>query len=195
MKIIVFDTEATDLVPGQICQLSYLLIEGESIIGRNIFFAVDEMSEGAYEVHGMSIDDLDELSGGDRFEDWADAVFEEFSNADLLIGHNVSADDRYIRVEFERCGLELPKIKTFCTMNYFTGVMNMKRRINIGRPKPPKLCELVEFYGLTEEFVSQKAEEWFGGGAAAHDARYDTAATWLCVVEATKKGDLKGIID
>ncbi len=195
MKIIVFDTEATDLVPGQICQLSYLLIEGESIIGRNIFFAVDEMSEGAYEVHGMSIDDLDELSGGDRFEDWADAVFEEFSNADLLIGHNVSADDRYIRVEFERCGLELPKIRTFCTMNYFTGVMNMKRRINIGRPKPPKLCELVEFYGLTEEFVSQKAEEWFGGGAAAHDARYDTAATWLCVVEATKKGDLKGIID
>lgn len=195
MKIIVFDTEATDLVPGQICQLSYLLIEGESIIGRNIFFAVDEMSEGAYEVHGMSIDDLDELSGGDRFEDWADAVFEEFSSADLLIGHNVSADDRYIRVEFERCGLELPKIKTFCTMNYFTGVMNMKRRINIGRPKPPKLCELVEFYGLTEEFVSQKAEEWFGGGAAAHDARYDTAATWLCVVEATKKGDLKGIID
>lgn len=195
MKIIVFDTEATDLVPGQICQLSYLLIEGESIIGRNIFFAVDEMSEGAYEVHGMSIEDLDELSGGDRFEDWADAVFEEFSNADLLIGHNVSADDRYIRVEFERCGLELPKIKTFCTMNYFTGVMNMKRRINIGRPKPPKLCELVEFYGLTEEFVSQKAEEWFGGGAAAHDARYDTAATWLCVVEATKKGDLKGIID
>ena len=27
MKIIVFDTEATDLTPGQICQLSYLIVE------------------------------------------------------------------------------------------------------------------------------------------------------------------------
>ena len=32
MKIIVFDTEATDLTPGQICQLSYLIVEDGRVI-------------------------------------------------------------------------------------------------------------------------------------------------------------------
>ncbi len=194
MKIIIFDTEATDLTPGQICQLSYLMVENGEVTGKNLFFAVDEMSEGAYEVHGMSMEDLETLSGGERFQDRAEEIFEDFSSAGLLIGHNVSADDRYIRVEFDRLGMNLKKIKTFCTMNYFTSVMNMKRKVNTGRPKPPKLEELVEFYGLDPEFVAQKSAEWFGGGGAAHDARYDTAATYLAVVEATKKGDLRGVV-
>ncbi len=194
MKIIVFDTEATDLTPGQICQLSYLMAEDGRITGKNLFFAVDEMSEGAYEVHGMSMEDLENLSGGERFEDRAAEVFADFSSANLLIGHNVSADDRYLRVEFDRLGMKLGRIKTFCTMNYFTSVMNMKRRVNIGRPKPPKLEELAEYYGLDPELIAAKSEEWFGGGGAAHDARYDTAMTYLCVVAATQKGDLRGVL-
>ena len=74
MKIIVFDTEATDLTPGQICQLSYLIVEDGKVTGKNMFFAVDEMSEGAYEVHGMSMEDLEKLSGGERFEDRAEEI-------------------------------------------------------------------------------------------------------------------------
>lgn len=194
MSIIVFDTEATDLTPGQICQLSYLIVNGERVKGKNMFFAVDEMSEGAYEVHGMSIEDLDRLSGGERFEDRADEVFEDFENASLWIGHNVSADDRYLRVEMERLGRKLSKKKTFCTMNYFTGVMNMARKFQTGRPKPPKLEELAQFFELTEEEIEQKSAEWFGGGAAAHDARFDTAMTYLCVVKATQTGQLRGIL-
>ena len=194
MRLIVFDTEATDLVPGQLCQISYLIVENGSITGKNMFFAVDEMSEGAQEVHGMSIEDLETLSGGERFADRAQEIFDDFSTADRLIGHNVSADDRYLRVEFERLGMKLKKIKTFCTMNYFTCVMNLKRKINTGRPKPPKLEELVEFYGLTPEYVAEKAGEWFGGGGQAHDARYDTAATYLCVIKGTEKGDLRGVL-
>ena len=194
MKIIVFDTEATDLTPGQICQLSYLMIDGGSVTGKNLFFTVDDMSEGAYEVHGLSMDELETLSGGERFEDRAAEIFADFSACDLLIGHNVSADDRYIRVEFERCGLRLGKKKTFCTMNYFTSVMNMKCKINIGRPKPPKLEELAEYYALDPGLISEKSAEWFGGGGAAHDSRYDTAMTWLCVLAATEKGDLRGIV-
>ena len=194
MRLIVFDTEATNLVPGQLCQISYLIVENGSITGKNMFFAVDEMSEGAQEVHGMSIEDLETLSGGERFADRAQEIFDDFSTADRLIGHNVSADDRYLRVEFERLGMKLKKIKTFCTMNYFTCVVNLKRRINNGRPKPPRLEELAEFYQITPEYAAQKAVEWFGGGSAAHDARYDTAATYLCLEAGTKKGDLRGIL-
>ena len=69
--IIVFDTEATDLVPGQICQLSYLMVDDKQVQGKNLFFSVDDMSEGAQEVHGFSMDMLAELSVGLYFEDVA----------------------------------------------------------------------------------------------------------------------------
>ncbi len=194
MSVLIFDTEATDLVPGQICQLSYLLADGERVTGKNLFYEVDDMSEGALEVHGLTLEMLRELSGGARFEDRAREVFEDFAAAKLWVGHNVSADDRYLRVEMERCGLKLPKKTTFCTMNYFTSDMNLARKVNIGRPKPPKLTELVQFFDLSEEFVAEKAAEWFGGGGALHDARFDTAATYLCLVEGTKRGRVRGVL-
>ncbi len=196
MKLIVFDTEATALTPGQLCQISYLMIDGQTIEGKNMFLRVEEMSESAYNVHHMSVEQLAELSQGQVFADWAQELMGDFSQADMLIGHNVSADDRYLRVEFERLGMRLAKKKTFCTMNYFTYVLKLKQRVNWSRhPKPPKLQELTEYYGLSEEYIAQKAAEWFGGGQSAHDARYDAAATYLCVVEGTKKGDLKGVLD
>ncbi|MEG1606525.1 MAG: 3'-5' exonuclease [Clostridia bacterium] len=194
MKLIIFDTEATDLTPGQICQLSYLMADGENVTGKNMFFAVDEMSEGAQEVHGMSIEDLNQLSGGERFEDRAEEIFADFSACDTLVGHNVAADDRYIRVEFERAGYKLKRLNTFCTMNYFTGDTALKRKVNTGRPKPPKLSELVAYFEISDELIAEKSEAWFGGGGQLHDARYDTAATYLCLVEATKLGKVRGVM-
>lgn len=194
MSVLVFDTEATDLTPGQICQLSYLIVDGAHVTGKNLFFEVDDMSEGALEVHGLTLDMLRELSGGLRFEDLAGEIFEDFASTGLWIGHNVSADERYLRVEMERCNLRLPKKSTFCTMNYFTSDLNLARRVNIGRPKPPKLTELAQHFGLDEETVARKSAEWFGGGGALHDARFDTAATYLCLVEASKLGRVRGVL-
>ena len=194
MSVIVFDTEATDLVPGQICQLSYLIAEGGVVTGKNLFYEVDDMSEGALEVHGLTLDMLKELSGGMRFEDSARDVLADFAAAKMWVGHNVSADEKYLRVELERCGLTLPKKPTFCTMNYFTSDMNLARRVNIGRPKPPRLEELVQFFGLAEDFIAEKCAEWFGGGGALHDARFDTAATYLCLAEGTKRGRVRGVL-
>ncbi len=194
MKLIIFDTEATDLTPGQICQLSYLMANGGHVTGKNMFFEVDEMSEGAQEVHGMSLEDLKTLSGGERFEDRAEEIFADFSACDMIVGHNVSADERYLRVELERCNMALKRLKTFCTMNYFTGDTALKRKVNNGRPKPPKLSELVEHFGITEEAIKKAADVWFSGGGALHDARFDTVATYLCLVEATKQGKVRGVI-
>jgi len=194
MKLITFDTETTALVPGQICQLSYLITENGETTGKNMFFAVDEMSEGSFEVHGFSLEALDELSGGDRFADRADEIFADFSTADMWIGHNVAADDKFLRAEMERLGMKLPKIKLFCTQNYFQGIMMMKRKYQTGRPKPPKLVELAEFMELTDEIIGEASARWFEGGAQAHDARFDAAMTFLCVSEGTKKGMLRGVI-
>ena len=45
MKILMFDTETTGLRPGQICQLSYIVIDNSTkpykVYGKNFFFSVD----------------------------------------------------------------------------------------------------------------------------------------------------------
>ncbi len=105
--IIVFDTEATDLQPGQICQLSYLMLADGAVEARNYYFSVDDMSPGAQEVHGLSMERLHELSGQTWFEDKAEEILQDFNQARLLVGHNVAADERYLRVEMERAGLKL----------------------------------------------------------------------------------------
>ena len=194
MRVIVFDTEATDLTPGQICQLAYLKIERETITGHNYFFSVDEMTLGAQEVHGLSMEMLKEWSSGRWFEDDALSILKDFNASELLIGHNVAADERYLRVEMDRAGQKLNKMKTFCTMNYASGIMNMQRKVVTGRPKPPKLIELAAFYGVSEAQTAARTEEWFGAGGALHDARFDTAMTWLCLLKAVEKGDLRGLL-
>ena len=75
-------------------------------------------------------------------------------------------------------------------MNYFTRVMKLERRFDTRWPKPPRLEELAAYYGLTDESVAARARAWFGGGGAAHDARFDAAATWLSVLAAMEQGDL-----
>lgn len=193
MHLIVFDTEATDRTPEQICQLSYLMVQSGSICGKNMFFAVDSMSESAQRVHGMSVDDLAALSGGMRFAERAEEIFADFARADLLVGHNVSADVRYIRAEFERAGRQLPAIDTFCTMNYFTPITKLKRKYG-PHPKPPRLEELCAHYALDAETIAAQSAIWFGGGLRSHDARFDTAATYMCLLAATRVGDVKNIL-
>lgn len=193
MTTIIFDTEATDLTPGQICQLSMIIVKDGEISASNRYFSVDDMSEGAFEVHGLSMEMLAELSEGQWFEDSAQDIFDTFQSADLIVGHNVAADERYLRVELQRCGLKLKKLSSFCTMNYATGIMNMTRKVNIGRPKPPKLSELCEHYGIGEEEIQALCQQLFQGGSQLHDARFDTTATYLCLKAAIDKGDLRGM--
>ena len=194
MSIITFDTETTALKPGQICQLSYLMYEGGEVKGKNLFFTVDDMSEGSEAVHGFSMEALEELSGGERFEDRSQEIFDDFSSAKMLIGHNVIFDDNFLRTELTRAGMKLPRIKLFDTMNYFTPIMLMAPVQRNTRCKPPKLIELAAYLGLTDEEISERADEWFGGGAAAHDARFDAAMTFLCLKKATEKGMLRGVL-
>ena len=194
MKIIVFDTETTSLKPGQICQLAYLMVENGAITGKNMFFTVDDMDERSQGVHGFSMEMLEALSEGKTFPDRASEIHNDFSMAEMIVGHNVAFDIRFLKAEFERCGLDFPKAKPFCTMNYFTGSMMMKRKFQTYRPKPPKLIELKEYFSIEDALVEEKATEWFGCGNAQHDARFDTAMTYLCLKAGADAGMVKGVL-
>ena len=65
MRKVYFDTETTDLTPGQIAQLSYIIEDDSTFVeAKNMFFTVDKMTSGAEGTHGMSVDFLAEASNG-----------------------------------------------------------------------------------------------------------------------------------
>ena len=61
-SMLFFDTETTGLNPGNICQLSYIIVDGDNMESNNYFFKVDYVEPGAQRVHGLSVDKLFKLS-------------------------------------------------------------------------------------------------------------------------------------
>jgi DNA polymerase III subunit epsilon len=190
MKMIFFDTETTGIKPGSICQLSYILVDTgvkpTQTVGKNIFFSVEYVEPSAEEVHGFSVEDLYELSEGKYFEDCFEDFIQDFQTADILIGHNVNFDLKFLKYELEGCGEELSLSHTFCTMNYYKNICKIIG--SNGGYKAPKLEEVVKFLNLSKEHIEELSNKYFNGSGKFHDARFDTTATYLLVTEGIKKG-------
>lgn len=176
--VICFDTETTSLYPGQICQLSYIMQQGESLKARNLFFTVDQMDYSAFAVHGFSMDRLQKLSGGKRFSDYIDIIENDFSKADLVVSHNTAFDFMFMRAEFEKLGRDFCVQDEFCTMKKFTPICQLPKSRGVGY-KYPKLSELCSFLDITDQKIKSASEKIFGVEAGFHDARFDTTAVLL----------------
>ncbi len=196
MKLLFFDTETTSIKPGNICQLSYIVVDAstkpQKTTGKNFFFTVDTMDEGAQAIHGFSLEKLYELSDGNEFIEFVHEFMPDFFDADFIIGHNVQFDIKFLKHELQQlweAGLIdttwEPK-NTFCTMAYYKPICNILNPS--GLVKNPKLSEVIDFLEITEEQISNKANELFEGSGNYHDARFDTAATYLTVIQGMKKG-------
>ncbi|MFA9398482.1 MAG: exonuclease domain-containing protein [Clostridiaceae bacterium] len=190
MKLLFFDTETTGLRPGSICQLSYIVVDTNvkpsTTTGKNIFFTVDFIEESAEKIHGFSVETLYELSGGMYFEDLLEDFLIDFQTADMLIGHNVNFDIKFLTYELEGCGEVFTPKHTFCTMNYYKNICNMKNSKN--QIKSPKLQEAVDFLNISKSQIENKSKDLFEENGDFHDARFDTTATYLLVTEGIKKG-------
>lgn len=195
MKLLFFDTETTSIKPGSICQLSYIVIDAgvkpQTTIGKNFFFTVDEIDAGAQAVHGFSLEKLYELSDGLEFLDFVQEFMPDFFDADFVIGHNVQFDIKFLTHEINSLYNEglidttwVPKNK-FCTMAYYKDICKIPNAS--GTVKNPKLSEVIEYLGITEKEIKDKANELFEGSGNYHDARFDTAATYLLVINGMKK--------
>lgn len=176
--MIILDTETTDFRPGQIAQLSYILVNaGEIVRAENFFFAVDSMSPGAEQVHGFSEEMLRELSGGRTFAEQLDRFRDDFMDR-TLVAHNAVFDLGFLSAEFDRCGLSYVP-KTFCTMRKSTQLCRIPNP-NRGGYKWPRLEEALRALDISREEVDALASKLFGGERTAfHDARFDSAAVWL----------------
>jgi DNA polymerase III epsilon subunit-like protein len=182
-KTIALDVELDGMHPSHIIQLSYLVIEGRRIRGKNFFFSAKAINRYARQVHGISVYQLKKLSGGKGFIDYADEIYRDFIDCKLIIGHDVAGDIRYLRREFDHIGVKLPNYPTFCTLKHYTQEAHIPLKQNPNVMKPPKLTELTEHFGLSQDFIAAKCRKWYGeGGEHPHDARYDAAAAYLCML-------------
>ena len=199
MKLLFFDTETTSIRPGNICQLSYIVVDAstkpQTTTGKNFFFTVDDMDEGAEAIHGFSLEKLYELSEGKEFLDSITEFMHDFFEADFVIGHNVQFDIKFLKHEIDQLwesGLidsQWEPQNTFCTMAYYKNLCNLPSPS--GSIKNPKLSEVVDYLGITEEQITNKSNDLFEGSGNYHDARFDTTATYLLVIQGMKKGLIK----
>ena len=186
MRKIFFDLETTDLRPGQICQLAYICEENNKLTNGNWFFTVRYVTPTAFRIHGLNRKDLEKLSNGDEFDDYAREIANIFDGA-RKVAHNVNFDRIFLQTELRRSGIALPKGEWFCTMYHFTNVCKLTHSQKNGY-KYPSLVELMDFFKITKKQVQNKTFELFQSSVSAHDARYDTVAVWLCYKEAEKQG-------
>ncbi|MEQ8199256.1 MAG: 3'-5' exonuclease [Clostridiaceae bacterium] len=190
MKLLFFDTETTSIRPGRICQLSYIIVDSgvkpQNTYGKNYFFTVDEMDPSAEAIHGFSLEKLYDLSSGKYFEDSYENFVDDFINADFIIGHNVSFDIKFLSHELLYIlGEEFRAKNAFCTMNYYKDIVKLLK--SNGEYKNPKLQEVIEYLSISESRIAETADKLFAGSGNYHDARFDTAATYLTVVEGIRK--------
>ena len=178
--ILYFDTETSGLRPGQICQLSYIMQDGDNLSARNIFFSVDYVECGAYAVHGFSKQRLDILSNGKKFKDFIDVIENDFKRADVVVAHNLSFDAMFMRAEFERLNRVFKANGEFCSMKISTPLCKIKKASGCGY-KYPKLNELCAFLGVEDYKILSVAQKIFGAKCGYHDARFDTTALLLAV--------------
>ena len=181
-RMIALDVELDGMHPSRIIQLSYLIIEGRKVRGKNMYFTVRAVNRYAKKVHGLSAAQLRKLSNGEVFANRAQEVYDDFKNCSMVIGHDVGGDMRYLRSEFARVGMELPNIPIFCTLKHYTREANIPLKQDPTKLKPPRLGELTEHFGLSQELIARKCEKWYGGGDHPHDARYDAAAAYLVML-------------
>ena len=59
------------------------------------------MEPSAEKVHGFSVENLYSLSNGHYFEDTYESFLDDFKSADMLIGHNISFDLKFLSYELE----------------------------------------------------------------------------------------------
>ncbi len=192
MKLLFFDTETTSIKPGSICQLSYITVDADSkpqiTTGHNFFFTVEDMDPAAEKIHGFSLEKLYELSNGQYFEDLVGEFLNDFIDADFVIGHNVQFDIKFLKHELSALYMEEeynPK-NVFCTMQYYRPICKILRPS--GDFKNPKLEEVINFLNISAEEITNTANKLFMGSGNYHDARFDTAATYLTVITGIKKG-------
>lgn len=192
-ELVFFDTETTDLYPGEIAQLSYFVTDAtlKPLFAKNFYFTVGKIADGAKRVNGLDEALLKEWSGGKKFLDCHEEIHQDFQQR-LMVAHNIRFDTTFLQSEFLRCGVNYSNSQALCTMNYFKGICLIPD--SKGKVKNPKLEEVLRYFGITDGEVGETAVNAYGDfDLRFHDSRYDAVAVYLIYKKATEAGHIEKV--
>lgn len=182
IMILYFDTETTSLIPGQICEIAYIMQDKDKTETKNFFFKVDSFDEKASEITGYTVEKIEKLSGGKSFSDYAKEIGSDFEKASLVISHNFNFDYHFMQTEFSRLNGLFKFKQEMCSMKYFTNILKLQRVSGNGY-KYPKLVELANYFEIDEVKINVAKEKLFVNGNTFHSATFDTTCLYLCINE------------
>jgi len=141
-KIVVFDTETTDIY-GYI--ISYAMVEYDMIekkITKEIYEFINpqaKISAEAYAVHKISEKDVQDKP---TFSEKRDEILKTLLEADMVVGHNVLYDFGVLKRELERDKYHTNHldVSIFDTMYFAADVVELEKK------KMPRLEECVNYF-------------------------------------------------
>lgn len=188
MRITYYDLETTGLDPvrSDIIQVAYATFDDDKCVRSDVMhFFYDGMSHSApdaLEKHHMSYEYL--MQYKDQFTQNRYKLFSYLDGARVAGFNNHWFDDHFLEVWLKRMGAPVIEFKETLDVMKLAAPIVHKPRIS--------LINLCKYFGLTEEDINSKCQEWFGTTGAAHSAYYDVAATRLChmkEIEAERKAE------
>ncbi len=137
--ILVIDFETANLSPTSACALGLVVIEKDSIIHRELFMIRTPTPQFMFtHIHGITWNDVKDAPTFDTI--WKEKIEPWFSKASLLVAHNIGFDERVLRATGRHYGIEIPRIKTECTVK----LSRYKLAI-----KPANLANVSQELGIT----------------------------------------------
>lgn len=204
MRYVIFDTETTDL-KGEVIQLSYMLLDDKlEVVDFKSFYCDtnEKISQGAFNVHGISNSLLEVLSKGKYLEDYLlkdpnmRSIFIEGTGC-VFIGYNVKFDIERINQTLLPTGSCLTTMfdtdSIDCSnesFNYSLDLMQcVKKQTRSGRfiklsDATERITKFripdVDFEAVYEDFKKKFKIETLNQGY--HDASYDVFYTYLLLL-------------
>lgn len=157
MRILIFDTETTDL-KGWIVEVAYLVVvpEGEKLrVVKGKASGINPLKPVSPYVRKRFFLDEEKLKECPVFSDFWRKAGEDFLRADLVVAHNVQFDLKVLERELVRIGklkeaVALKRKRKFCTCRDLARLMRLS--------KWPKLEEALRMFGITERKVKGSFE-------------------------------------
>lgn len=190
MHFLIFDTESTGLPKEEkdpfhypeywprIVQLAWVLTDGERTIAEENHIIYPDgyvIPKSATEIHGITTEQAREE--GKPILDILSKFSGSVSEADVLVGHNVSFDRSMVTSEYARAKLNAPLLALpyHCTMRASTDVCKIPHKHGRRGYKWPSLKELHQ-YLFESDFED------------AHDAMADVQACMRCYLKLRDQG-------
>lgn len=113
----VLDVETTGLFPGRhdrIIEIAIINMDLDGVILRDYETLINpDRDLGPTHIHKVT---ADMVKNAPVFKDIAGNILDHLAG-NIIVGHNVSFDCRFLDSEFQRLGINLPKPVTLCTLN------------------------------------------------------------------------------